>query len=350
MVLLALLGALAFGLGGTVGADASVLSRGARGWLAARRYLEAKGRQTTLLDQPLERVPVRGVLVLAFPWQRFAPDEDAHELDLFLHAGGAVVLAFSGDEPGFGETEVLRRLGLVWSAAPERPPLHPLRWREFVAREWWLVPEEGHRAQAIWITAPRRVPRAPDGAAVLYRGEKGVPAVFSYPRGEGRVVVLPAEALANARLGTSGNADLLETLRRSLGERWTFDEFHHGLSAPLSPADAAPRRVLDLYLLHLAFLYVLVVAALVRRFGPAWSEPAVIGGSTRSFLVGLGRFHHRLGHHRDAARLLLARAQELDPRCRLEPALTRAADEAGAAGVVAVANAVARAQSHRSNG
>ena len=70
-------------------------------------------------------------------------------------------------------------------------------------------------------------------------------------------------------------------------------------------------RVFDLYLAHLAVVYLLGVSCLARRFGPAWIEAPVLTGSVAAFLVGLGALHHRLGHHRRAAELLVSRAREL---------------------------------------
>ncbi len=161
------------------------------------------------------------------------------------------------------------------------------------------------------------MPIAPRGASPLLRSPDGALAAFSFPLWQGRVVVLPGDALSNGRLASAGNADLLESLL-SLGGTWTLDEFHHGLAAPSSPADARLSGVFDLYLIHLAFLYLVTVLAISRRFGPPWTEPPTIAGSTAAFFLGLGRLHHRLGHHAEAARLLVKRARELDPRLRVE--------------------------------
>src|SRR5262249_21634621 len=155
-------------------------------------------------------------------------------------------------------------------------------------------------------------------------------AVFEMTAGTGRVVVLPAEALSNARLFEAGNADLLEALSRALVEPWGFDEYHHGLSMPAP--DVAPQSTLafDVVLLHLVLLYALAASGLVRRFGPAWAEPSSMTGSTGTFLLGLGTLHHRLGHHHAAARLLLERAQQLDRGWTPSPEMVRTAHGAGA--------------------
>jgi hypothetical protein len=105
---------------------------------------------------------------------------------------------------------------------------------------------------------------------------------------------------------------------------------------------AALGRTLDLILLHLTVLYLAAVLALARPFGPAWSPPPVVTGSTGAFLLGLGAIHHRLGHHREAAERLLARVRELDRDLVLPAGLAHRAGEAGAGGFVALAREVAR--------
>jgi hypothetical protein len=163
-------------------------------------------------------------------------------------------------------------------------------------------------------------------------------------------VLLPADALANARLANPGNADLAETLIGWLGKHWTFDEFHHGLVDPAAAAGVAPPLAYDLFAAHLVVLYLLAVAALARRFGPAWREPAVRAGSAGAFLLGLGRLHDRLGHHSQAAQRLLARARELQPDLALPDGFDERARRAGAAELVAIARAVTASRRHARSG
>jgi hypothetical protein len=131
------------------------------------------------------------------------------------------------------------------------------------------------------------------------------------------VFALPVEALSNGRIGEEGNADFLESLASSLDTSWSFDEYHHGLSAPPSREQRQPRFAFDLFLIHLGLLYALGLWRLARSFGPVWSESPVASGSTRTFLLGLGALHDRLGHHREAAELMVRRARELSPRIEL---------------------------------
>jgi hypothetical protein len=328
-------------LAGKSPAAASALSRDARGWLAARRYLEARGCHVTLIDQDLETPAVGGVLVLAFPWQESGWDDPGAAIDRWLQGGGTIVFAYAGERFDAAESMLAEALDLQWDETRGRPPLNPVRWREFARQEWRLSLEgAGEGPRPILIPAPRRVPRMPAGAAPLASTAERVPAAFRFPRWRGSVVVLPAAALSNARIGEPGNADLLETLRQDLGDRWSFDELHHGLRAPLTAAETGPQRILSLYLMQVVFVYALVVVAVIHRFGPPAGEPAVTTGSAAGVLVGLGVLHARLGHQREAARLLLERARELDPRLPLPEG-----DDAETGDLLALARRVGAAQS-----
>lgn len=319
----------------------SALSLRPDGWLAARRYLEARGSKVTLMDDP--KAAVRGVLVVVFPWQGFDVDTAQLPLQGHLMRGGTIVFAYSGagalDEPA-----IAAALGMEHERAQEEPPLHPLRWREWAAASSALVPGAGDgRRRPVRVSTPRDRMIPPPGAQVLLRDVDGRGAAFSYHRWSGRVFVVPASAFSNARIGDEGNGDFLESLALATGPEWTFDEFHHGLvSASGAITATATTRALDVTLLQLVFVYALGVLAVARRFGPAWSEPPVVAGSTASFLRGIGALHRRFGHHPAAARLLIARAREIHPRLRFpEPA--EGGD--GDAGLLRLAQDVGRAQS-----
>jgi hypothetical protein len=239
--------------------------------------------------------------------------------------------------------------------------LHPARWRRFAREEWDLQPVKGaaggllggisagiSATEPVRVWAPRWAPEIPKEAQVLLRSPKGGPVVAMLPRYRGRIWILPTDALANARLANPGNADLLETLRQRLGDRWTFDEYHHGLAGRRAVESAELGRTLDLILLHLAVLYVVALLTLSRRFGPAWSEPPVVTGSAGSFLLGLGALHNRLGHHAEAALRLLERTRELDRNLILPADLDRRAANAGPRDLVELAREVARLRTGRS--
>jgi hypothetical protein len=363
---LAMAAALALSAGR--GGRGSSLSRDGSGWLGARRYLEARGVPVVLIAEPLAGFVARqgergtdptpgglvrprgenrgaavapsgpGTLVLTFPWEGQAVDLKA-AVDAHLRHGGDVVVAYSG-EPEGAESE----LGFWFSAPPAKAPVNPWRWYEFVHREWDLRPAASGAAGAwppVRVWAPRSLPQLAAPWRVLYRSPAGLPVIALCRRGGGRVVVLPADTLANGRLGTGGNADLLETLLRNLGRPWAFDEFHHGLATATAPTPAVGRAA-DLLTAQLAVLYVLAVVALGRRQGPAWTETPPVAGSAGSFLAGVGALHDRLGHHRDAARLLLRRARELDRGLVLPEDLDRRAELAGPDELVAIARQVAR--------
>jgi hypothetical protein len=333
-------------IGGHGAADASVLSRSARGWLAARRYLEARGCQITLLDRELDVHGEPGVLVLALPWQSFGGRTGVTTgIDRHLQLGGSLLFAFSGSLYDPAETLVVEKLDLERDEWRGPPPLNLRGWQAYAAEEWPLVlfgasPRPGR------IAAVRRVPRAPRDATVLARDGQGRALAFSFLRLRGRVVVVPADAFSNARLGQAGNADLLESLRRDLGDRWVFDEFHHGLRAPATAQESGPQRALLLYVLQVVFVYLLLALAVARRFGPAWTEPVPAAGSAAHFVVGLGALHHRLGHHGEAGSLMVERARAWDQRI----VVAEDGSRTGAAGFLALARRVGMAQQGRGKG
>jgi hypothetical protein len=154
--------------------------------------------------------------------------------------------------------------------------------------------------------------------------------------------MLPAELLCNARLRESAHAALLETLRRELPESWAFDELHHGLVRAGTPLPAATRLGFDLVLGQLALIYAVGALALAWRFGPAWRETPPLVGSAASFLLRLGRLHHRLGHHRQGAELLLRRAGELDRRFTPDPDMAALAARGDAEALVELGQRLAR--------
>jgi hypothetical protein len=340
--LLLLLVAAGLVFGGSGDPRGSALSRGPNGWLAARRYLAARGAKVSLLDRSLEQLEAGGVLVSVFPWQRGLTGEAGEQLEAHLRRGGHLVLAYSGQRRNPAELVAFEGLGMPLDEIRE-VTLNPFRWRRFARAEWDLQPSAAlPGAEPVRVWAPRWAPEFPKQARVLYRTPTGKPAIVSLDRYQGTIWLLPADAFTNARLGEAGNADLLETLRRQLGDQWIFDEYHHGLVAGRSTETEELGRTLDLVLLHLAFLYLVGLWALSRRFGPAWSEPTAVTGSTSSFLLGLGALHHRLGHHAEAARRLLARVREIDPDLPLAADLDRRAANAGSKDLLELAREVAR--------
>lgn len=329
LVLIALLAA-----GGSLDSGASVFSRGAAGLMLARGYLEAQGVETRVLSAPLD-TPAEatddeppGVLVLAFPWQRPVSATELTALEDHLRAGGDLLLAYGGGLELHSEPRVLAQLGLERIETSPPPPLWPTAWWRERRPDRVLVGED-ERPPLVIGRPPELAPLPPAGATVLYRDPATDAAlIFALRRRQGRVVALPAEALANARLGEPGNADLLATLGRWLAGPWSFDEYHHGLVDQALVVEK-PRQVWDLFALHLLLLYGMLVWALARPFGRRWRDPPVASGSAGAFLRGLGRLHHRLGHHRQAGRRLVERLRELDPRAAdpdLEP-LAEAIDD-----------------------
>jgi hypothetical protein len=254
-------------------------------------------------------------------------------------------VAYAGRPEDLAEPEFLNALGVSRHAEGTSPPLSPWRWREHVRAEWSLVSDAPAASPAARVRRMPWVPDFPADARIIRRNQDGLALVGLVPRFGGRLLLVPAEALANARLGQEGNADLLEALIRMGPRQWLFDEYHHGLTAAASRENDHSARAFQLWIAHLALVYLLAVLALARRFGPAWNAPLVTSGSTRSFFLGIGALHARLRHQREAAPLLVARARELHPTARIpESPDPKALDDDA---FVRFAQAVARAQQRR---
>jgi hypothetical protein len=318
-------------------AAGSAQSRGPLGWAAARAYVQARGTDVTLLDRPLADAPYgAGVLLLVFPWQQWELSDVGAAVSGQLRAGGDVVFAFSGDtRVGHDESQAADSLGLTSRLLRDHAPLTPRAWRRHAEEEWALALEG--TTGVVRLRAYARGYDAPAEATVLAREPGGRAAAFAFARHRGRVLVLPAAALANASLSQPAAGDLLETLRAGFDRPWAFAEHPHGLVAPGSPAATASRRTFDLWLIHLAVVYVLALLALARPFGPVWSDPPPRTGSAAAFLRGLGGLHRRLGHERRAVELLIERSRELDHH--LDARL-----EASGAGLLALAQEIAARQ------
>ena len=342
---------VAFGvvIGGERGAPSSALSRDAHGWLAARRYLAATESHVQLHDAPLAHTLEGGVLVLAFPWQQAVTTEDQQAIGRFLRQGGTVLLAYSGEVGRPWEEQILATLQLAVTEVRSAPPLSPRSWWEYHRATWELSAAPAWpEGPPLALSALRVVPTAPDSSQVLYRLAGGQPVIFTYPLHRGRIVALPAGMLSNAWIAEAGNADFLESLRGWLGDRWTFDEYHHGLIGAEALAVTSSRFAWDLFAAHLGLIYLLGLAALARRFGPAWTSAPIVQGSTSSFLRSLGTLHHDLGHHADAAELLVARARAYDHNLPLDEAIIQRSHAAlDAAELTELAQTVARAQRRR---
>ncbi|MCP3956847.1 MAG: DUF4350 domain-containing protein [bacterium] len=337
-------------LGGGTGAVSSAMSRGGSGWLAAHRYLAARGARVHLRDQPLTTEPEAEVLVLAFPWQQPVRAEEIEAVGGFLRRGGTLLVAYSGELGQFVEERVLESLGLNTREVRPPPPLAPLAWWRYHNESWRLELTEAWEGPAPEVSLPalRAAPEAPFGARVLYRLPAGAPLIFDYPFHRGRVVVLPAAVLSNANLADAGNADFLESLRDWLGDDWCFDEYHHGLVGPEAVEESTSRFAWDLFVGHLALIYVLGLGAVARRFGPAWREPPVTSGSTSSFLRSLGVLHQDLSHYNAAAALLVERARAYDPALPLDDKTEkRSRQVADSDSLVELARQISRAQRRR---
>jgi hypothetical protein len=331
-------------LGRERAAGASALSPSSSGWLAARRYLQARRKETVLSDAPFPAAPA-GAIVTAFPWQGALESAEA-QIRTRVWRGGDLVIGYSGNRVGQTESDVFELFGMTMRDVRGELPLGPLAWFRYRTDVWRLRPSSagerpGKAAEEILCLAPRRIPTAPAGARSLFTAPDGAAAIFLLPYGRGRILVLPADALSNARLEAAGNADLLESAGRLLPGRIVFDEYHHGLRAP-GPAPAGASVPFDLWIAQLLLAYALAVLALARRLGRPWREDPARAGTTAAFLLGLASRHKALGHYTAAARLLVSRVARLDPAIRIPPQIAGAAEEVDERTLLEVAAALSR--------
>lgn len=328
--LLFLLVAVVFFSSSNAGPSGSSLSKSPSGLLAARLYLEARGAEVKVLDVPLvaeekaEEKPV--TLVIAGPLQRTFGEQAEQALGEHLRRGGNVIYGYSAQSGEGPEGRLSRALGLTdETELRAEAPLAPLAWRDFRNEVWRLQPEASSPLETeLEVAAFAGAPSAPPEAMVFYRAGQGyAPVIFEYEHQRGRILVLPAALLSNAEIHRSGNAGLLELIL-ARGGAIAFDEHHHGL-ARLEEASHSARLGWNVFLLQLMLLYLAGLWALARGFGPSWAERLPQLGSAAAFFEQLGSLHHRLGHHRAAARALVERARALDPQVPAE-LLERAAD------------------------
>ncbi|MGH9380243.1 MAG: hypothetical protein ACRD2Z_06490 [Thermoanaerobaculia bacterium] len=302
----------------------SSLAAGAEGWLAARRYLEARGARAEVLREPLDRAARPGVLVTVSPWLPPARD-GLPGIRRHLRLGGTVVVGYSGDSWSPSEVELLDDLGVELAPVQGALPLSPFRWWEATSAELRLEPRGAVEGRALIVGEPRMAPRPPAGAEILFADRARRVAVFEMrPAAGGRLTFVPAEALSNGRLRT--NAGLLDILIARYGRRWSFDEYHHGLRPEAASEHVELGSRLQVFVAQLLLVYLVGLWALARRFGPAWPSRRERVTTASRFLVGLGALHHRLRHHRAAAQRLLAARGELDARWSPSAALAARAE------------------------
>ena len=320
----------------STGATSSTLGRGSLGWRGLARLLDSRGIESALLDRTLEhrdailerpeaqRLEAPGAptaetatLLLGFPWRRGGLGWDPAPVLGFVRRGGRLVLATSsGAMPSFAERRLIDALGVEWEEQPRAGALRPLSWwRERRRGERWAA------SGAAPFTAPLVTgslgaiawpPRESDATVLAVDGE-GAPVASVFEVEEGEVWLLPSQVLANAYLGEPGNASLALMLADNVGGPLLFDEYHHGLIGAEAQLAEPAGRAFDAVIVQLGLLWGLAVLAFAWRFSPAWPKPAQLVDAHRSFLVGLGALHHRVGHERQAARALVRRMAAYDP-------------------------------------
>ncbi|NOZ95341.1 MAG: hypothetical protein GXP47_11495 [Acidobacteria bacterium] len=327
--------------------EASSVSRRSGGLLLARRYLESRGvRCTTFTGRVGKNGPGSASLVVAFPATGRPRRAGLLRLKRWISGGGTLVVLFDHTFPGVAQKETLEALGVATRPIWRREELNPFRWWTRVRRPWRLSSPVANTP--IVLSSEARVALKPHAGDVILLEEPKHNAVLGLARtvGRGRLVILPSEVLSNGRLLEGGNADLLEWLGRRLpSPDVAFDEGIHGLGAPAKRgAEGTPMA--DALLAQLALLYLLAIVALARRQGPPWPEEAVRGSSVGGLLLRLGAVHRRMGHHADAARVMVERAAAFGGWDSVPADLQEIPPRLDGPGLIRLAQRVARRQEH----
>ncbi len=328
--------------------EASSVSRRPGGLLLARRYLESRGvRCTTFTGHVGRNGPGNASLVVAFPATGRLGRAELLRLERWLSGGGTLVVLFDPSFPGFAQKETLEALGVATRPIWRREELNPFRWWKRARTPWRLSSPVAQTP--IVLSSRARVALKPDAGDMILLEEPKHDAVLGLARTvrRGRLVVLPSEVLSNGRLLEGGNADLLEWLGRRLPSSGfvAFDERIHGLGAPAKrSAEGTPMA--DALLAQLALIYLLGIVALARRQGPPWPEEAARGSSVGGLLLRLGAVHRRMGHHADAARVMVERAAAFGGWDSVPADLLEIPPRLDGPGLIRLAQRVARRQAH----
>ncbi|MCP4900706.1 MAG: DUF4350 domain-containing protein [bacterium] len=302
--------------GGSSAAGPSTLSRGRSGWKGVALWFEAQGRRVQIVDRSFDDVfenQLPSVLVVSFPAAGWYEQKELEAVTEMLRDGACVVYASSNGHPSPAEMQFAEHLGFSTRRAEVNPPLLPWEWYRWAQQVEQLSPVQPWPGEVVTVPNSEWRMVAPDNATVLYNWSDGTPAAWLNQYGNGTVVVVPSAAFSNPFLGDTGNADLLQSLAQTYPGPWFFDELRHGVIHPSAISSSQDSWAIDGLLLHLLVLYGVVILALARRFGPAWQPNRSTGSSTASFLLSMARLHRRLGHHQEAAQLLIARSSQIDP-------------------------------------
>ena len=338
----------------------STYSYGPLGWRGLRSAIEAQGLATADLDswprlgdaEPLPVDPSRDSLWISFPWQSGGL-VDTRPLLEFVRAGGAVVIGYGEQGLDVALFDVLAELGLELEPRTSRASLLPWRWFDSqTPLEHALVTEgrpgaEGRPAVISGRSDWRLASWSEGHDRTLAHDAEKHPTILERPVARGRVILVPVSAFANAYLHNEGNATLLARLLPELGDRVVFDEIHHGIAGAggTTTSDSA-ERLLDRVVLQLVAVYGLALLAFAWRFGPRWPTRAPAADSHRSYLVGLGALHRRLGHQGEAAELLVERLAVYSPSTYTPAVVSRLRATARRDGLLAAARAASGGQTH----
>jgi hypothetical protein len=251
-----------------------------RGLVVAWSSLEGNAER---LERPPADLAEGGTFVTTLPSKRGWTQAEANDLLAWIRRGGRAVVF----DVGSTKNALYTALGLEVERVGPLAPLNPVMWRRHLRTDQVLmgVPLE--------VRVPRLAATPPAAWTVLASTAEGKPAVFSTGEGAGSIEVILGAPLGNGWIQKSENAALLDGLALPV----RFDEWHQGYTAPDLVASSEPIRArAEALLLHLVFVYAMVLWAVGARFGVVAHRMESRSAMLESELQALGALHAQSNH------------------------------------------------------
>ena len=301
------------GQGDALGRSASVYDDGPGGASAVRRYLDAMGARTTVVQGDRFGIPQNANVLFILGASESISAFDVAAIRDFVSAGGTLVLA---SELGLQEQRLLDAFGIRLGglAAPGTRD---------VATISLAVPP----VRRVAIDAGREV----TGGLPLIHDAFGTPraVLAQVERGGGLAFVSGSLGpFINSNLGSEDNGRLALALARAAFQRGgtvAFDEYHHGSHPSSSVLVVLERTWPGQALIFSGVAIFLYLAATGRRLGPPVPLDPRPPRSSLEYVRGFAGLVRRSGHSEIVRRRLrrdlrraLARAAGLDPEVPID--------------------------------
>ncbi|MFN2521421.1 MAG: DUF4350 domain-containing protein [Candidatus Limnocylindria bacterium] len=294
--------------GDALGRSASVYDDGPGGASALRRYIEAMGPRTSVVQGDRFSVPQAATVLFILGASESISDADVATIRDFVSAGGTLVVA---SELGFQEQRLLEAFGvrLAGFALPGT--------RDVASLALGMPP-----VRRVVIDAGRQVA----GGLPLIRDPSSPPAALLTQTERGGGLAFVSGSLGpfiNAGIGSEDNGRLALALARTAFQRGgvvAFDEYHHGAHPSSSLLVVLERTWPGQALIFAGVATFVYLLASGRRLGPPVPLDPRPPRSSLEYVRGFAGLLRRSGHSeivrrrvRRDLRRALARSAGLDP-------------------------------------